>query len=159
LNNKWIATNNGVFVVSSDGSEILANYTTDNSLLPSNEVLYITSNPKTGDFYFGTTKGLAIATTMIVQPSPSYEIKVSPQPFVVPKDNQLLIDGLAMDSEIKILTINGELVRTLNTQSKKTFWDGRDYTGKYVQSGIYLLVAKSLTTKESAVHKIAVINK
>ena len=159
LNNKWIATNNGVFVVSSDGSEILANYTTDNSLLPSNEVLYITSNPKTGDFYFGTTKGLAIATTMIVQPSPSYEIKVSPQPFVVPKDNQLLIDGLAMDSEIKILTINGELVRTLNTQSKKTFWDGKDYTGKYVQSGIYLLVAKSLTTKESAVHKIAVINK
>jgi flagellar hook assembly protein FlgD len=64
-----------------------------------------------------------------------------------------------MDSEIKILTINGELVRTLNTQSKKTFWDGKDYTGKYVQSGIYLLVAKSLTTKESAVHKIAVINK
>jgi len=159
LNNKWIATNNGVFVISPDGSDILANYTTENSLLPSNEVLYITSNPNTGDFYFGTPKGLAIATTMIVQPSPDYQIKVSPQPFIVPKDNLLLIDGLAMDSEIKILTINGELIRTLNTQSKKTFWDGKDYTGSYVQSGIYLLVAKSLTTKQSAVYKIAVINK
>ncbi len=159
LNYKWIATNNGVFIVSPDGSDILANITKDNSPLPSNEVLYINSNSETGDFYFGTSRGLAIATSMIVKPATSYEIKVSPQPFIIPKDELLLIEGLAMDSEIKILTIDGEIVRTLTTQSKKTFWDGKDYSGRYVQSGIYLIVAKSLTTRENSVYKVAVIYK
>ncbi len=159
LNYKWIATNNGIFVISPDGSDILANITKDNSPLPSNEVLYINSNPETGDFYFGTSRGLAIASTMIVKPATSYKIAVSPQPFIIPNDDLLLIDGLAMDSEIKILTVDGEIVRTLTTQSKKTYWDGKDYSGRYVQTGVYLLVAKSLTTRESAVYKVAVIYK
>ncbi|MEJ5285983.1 MAG: hypothetical protein CH6_4093 [Candidatus Kapaibacterium sp.] len=157
LNYKWIATNKGVFVVSPDGSEILLNLTKENSPLLSNEVLYINSNPYTGEFYFGTTKGLAIASSMNVLPAEKYDIAVFPQPFRLPKDQQLLIDGLASESEIKILTIDGEIVRTLSTNSRRTFWDGKDYNGNFVSTGIYLLVAKSLTNRESAVFKIAVI--
>lgn len=157
LNYKWVATNKGVFVISPDGSDILMNLTKDNSPLLSDEILYIKSNPMNGNFYFGTEKGLIVATSMIVQPADNYQISVFPQPLRLPKDQYLLIDGLAMDSEIKILTVNGEIVRTLTTQSKKTLWDGKDYNGNYVSTGVYLLVAKSLTTKESAVFKIAVI--
>ncbi|MCX7909283.1 MAG: hypothetical protein N2560_07190 [Ignavibacteria bacterium] len=157
LNYKWIATNKGVFVVSPDGSEILLNLTKDNSDLLSDEILHIKSNPANGNFYFGTSKGLVVATSMIVQPLDNYDIFVYPQPLHLPKDQHLLIDGLAMDTEIKILTVNGEIVRTILTQSKKTIWDGKDDNGNYVATGIYLLVAKSLTTKESAVYKIAVI--
>ncbi|MGB9771745.1 MAG: two-component regulator propeller domain-containing protein [Candidatus Kapaibacteriota bacterium] len=157
LNYKWIATNKGVFVVSPDGSDILLTLTKDNSPLLSNDVQYITSNPFTGDFYFGTTKGLVIASSMNVQPLDKYEISVFPQPLFLPKQQQLLIDGLAMDSEIKILTIDGEIVRTFTTHSKRTFWDGKDYNGNFVSTGVYIIVAKSQSTKESAVHKIAVI--
>lgn len=157
LNYKWIATNKGVFVVSPDGSDILLNLTKENSPLLSNEVQYITSNSFTGEFYFGSTKGLVVASSMNVLPAEKYQISVFPQPLHLPKDQQLLIDGLAMDSEVKILTVNGEIVRTLTTTSRRTFWDGKDYNGNFVSTGVYLLVAKSLTTKESAVFKIAVI--
>jgi len=157
LNYKWIATNKGVFVVSPDGSEIVQTLTQQNSPLLSDEILYIKSNPMTGEYFFGTTKGLVVASSMFVQPLDNFQISVFPQPLHLPKDQRLIIDGLAMDAEIKILTLSGEIVRTITTKSKKTFWDGKDYNGNYVSTGVYLLVAKSLTTKESAVFKIAVI--
>ncbi len=159
LNYKWIATNKGVFVLSPDASDIVLTLTKENSPILSDEVAYIKSNPADGKYYFGTNKGLVVASSLIVQPSDSYQISIAPQPFTLPQDQYLLIDGLAMDSEIKILTINGEIVRTLFTQSKKTLWDGKDNNGNYVSTGVYLLVAKSLTTKESSVYKIAIIRK
>ncbi len=159
LNFKWVATNKGIYVISPDGSDIIQTLTQENSPLLSNDVLYITSNPQNGNFYFGTNKGLVVATSLNVQPLDNYQISAFPQPFQIPSDQYLLINGLAMDTEIKILTVNGELVRTISTRSQKTLWDGKDYNGDYVSTGVYLLVAKSLTTKESAVFKIAVIRK
>ncbi|MCX7880826.1 MAG: hypothetical protein N2517_09230 [Ignavibacteria bacterium] len=159
LNNKWIATNSGIFVISPDGTEILSKITSENAPLLSDEVLHIKANPKSGTFYFGTNKGLITASTLIVQPDPTYNISLSPQPFDPKFDNYLIIEGLAPDTEIKILTINGEIVRTLNTGSKKVLWDGKDDNGNFVASGIYLLLANSLTTNESSVRKIAVIRR
>ncbi len=159
LNLKWIATNNGIFVLSEDGSEIIQQFNTQNSPLKTNEIRSITSNPTTGSFYFGTKIGLYSASSFNVKPSENYKISVSPQPFVIPDDEYIVIDGLAQDSEIKILTINGEIVRTLTTNSKKIKWDGRDYNNQPVASGVYIIVAKSITTKETGIAKFSVIRK
>ncbi|MFN3269946.1 MAG: two-component regulator propeller domain-containing protein, partial [Candidatus Kapaibacteriota bacterium] len=102
LNYKWIATSKGIFVLSPDASDIVLTLTKENSPILSNDVTYIKSNPADGKYYFGTNKGLVVANSLIVQPLDNYQISVSPQPLYLPQDQYLLIDGLAMDTEIKI---------------------------------------------------------
>lgn len=158
LNNKWIGTTDGIYVLSSDGFELIANFNKNNSPLISNEIISITSNPTTGIFYFGSRYGLVSATSLIVKPLPNYDISIYPSPFYPKKDNYLVIDGLAHETEIKILTINGDFVQNLATSSRKALWDGKNSRGEYVATGIYLISAKSFTNSESAIFKIAVVN-
>lgn len=159
LNNKWIATNNGVYVISSDGSSIIAEINTQNSPLLTDEVMALASNNKNGRIYFGTKKGLNEATSLSVQPLPDYEITCYPQPFDPEKHKQLTIDGLAADSEIRIVTPSGELIRKFQSQGRITLWDGRNQNGELVSNGIYLILASSITSNVSGVGKIAVLRK
>lgn len=159
LNFKWIATNSDVFVLSADGSEIMKSFTTENSPLATDKIYSITSNSVTGDFYFGSPIGLIVAKSLIISPRNNFDITIQPQPFLIPDDETVLIDGLAPETEIKILTIDGEIVRTINTSSRIVVWDGKDDSNNYVGTGVYLLLAKSNITKETAVRKIAVIRK
>lgn len=158
LNNKWVGTAEGVYVLSPDGFDIIANFNKENSPLLSNEILSITSNENNGVFYFGSRNGIVSANSLIIRPLQSFNISVYPLPFSPKKDKFMIIDGLAPQSEIKILTINGEIVNTLSTSSRKLLWDGRTYRGDYVTTGIYLISAKSSTSSESEVFKIAIIN-
>ena len=54
-------------------------------------------------------------------------------------------DNLTNDSEIKIYTITGELVKTVDytTQNGQAQWDGKNDSGKTVASGVYIALIKS----------------
>ena len=58
-NRKWVATNNGAWLVKEDGSAIIRHFTTANSPLPSNVINTIGIVPKTGEVFFGTIEGMA----------------------------------------------------------------------------------------------------
>ncbi|MBS4001641.1 MAG: hypothetical protein KGZ71_14285 [Desulfobulbaceae bacterium] len=158
-NNKWIATSDGVWVVDSDGAEVLAFINSSNSPLPTNEVFALGYDGKFGKMFFSTRFGVYEATTLSVIPADKYEIVCYPQPYDPNVDSEMVIDGLVEYSELKILTTDGSFVRSIVTGSKKTVWDGKDENGNFVNSGIFLVVATSLTTKETAVQKIAVVRK
>jgi len=99
-------------------------------------------------------------TTAFAAPSESAgRLLVYPNPFRVPSDIPLTIDGLARDSQIKILSIDGSLVRSLTTPGGRIgFWDGRNESGTVVASGIYLVIG--YTDDGSAVTgKVAVLRK
>ena len=56
--NMWVGTNTlGVYVLNSDANTILAQYTTDNSSMPSNSILSLARSDK-GVMYIGTAGGL-----------------------------------------------------------------------------------------------------
>lgn len=158
LNNKWIGTSEGIYVLAFDGFEILASFNQNNSPLITNEILSITSNPSSGVFYFGSRHGLVSATSLIIKPSSSFDIRVYPSPFYPKKDKFLVIDGLAGESEVKILTTNGDFVQSIFTSSRKLLWDGKNYRGEFVTSGIYLIAAKSYINSQTAIYKVAIIN-
>ncbi|TAL67904.1 MAG: hypothetical protein EPN82_12530 [Bacteroidetes bacterium] len=158
INNKWIATNNGIWVLNSDGTETITTINKSNSPLVDNAVYSIVIDGETGLAYFGTKKGLCTARTLSVKPLQDYNINCYPQPYNPAKDGYLTIDGLAPDSEIKILTIDGGLVKSLSVTGRKTIWDGTDNSGNYVSSGIYMIIASSATTDGASVGKIAVIS-
>lgn len=159
LDNKWIATSSGIWVFNSDATEILAIINKANSPLPTDDVKSISTNPATGEIFFATRNGLYVAKSMSVAPNENYDISCYPQPFDPNRDSELIIDGLAGASEIRILTTNGELVQSINTNSRKVAWNGLDKSGSPVGNGVYLVVTVSGETKTSSVQKIAVVRK
>ncbi|MBI4536249.1 MAG: hypothetical protein HY708_08215 [Ignavibacteriae bacterium] len=163
LNQKWIGTNEGAILLSGDGTQQLASYTVENTggKLIDNIIRSIAIDPKTGTVYFGTANGLASLTTAAAEPKTSFdELLISPNPFIIPHANQLTIDGLIENSSLKILSIDGRLIRQLQTPGGRIgFWDGKSDEGKDVSSGIYLIVAYSEDGSKVAKTKVAVIRR
>ena len=162
LNQKWVATNEGLLFVNSDGSRLLATYNSDNSPIFSNVITSIAIDENAGIVYVGTEKGLTSFETPFTKPKEAFdELFVYPNPYVVTDgSNFLTIDGLVRDAEIKILTIDGKLVTEFSSPGGRTaFWDGRDENGNLVSSGIYLVVAIDSGGNNTITGKVAVFHK
>jgi flagellar hook assembly protein FlgD len=104
---------------------------------------------------------LASLTTSGAAPRPAFEkLVLSPNPYVVPNQAPLTVDGLVENSSIKILSVDGRLIRALTTPGGRIgFWDGRDENGRDVPSGIYLVIAYSEDGSEVTTGKVAVVRR
>jgi ligand-binding sensor domain-containing protein len=172
VNNKWIGTKEGVFVVNADGTQLVQNPITvpsanpitvssTNKSLLSNDVRTIEIDQKRGIIYFGTEQGLSSLSIAPVQTNRSYsELQIGPNPYILPNDQPLTIRNLIANSTIKILTVNGSLVTQFEAQGGgRAFWDGRDKKGAFVSSGIYFIAAFTENGSQSVIGKVAVIRK
>lgn len=159
LNNKWVGTYQGLFVMSPDGSYLLAQYDSQNSPLPSDDITSLAIDKKSGLVYIGTSFGLSTLTTSSVEPKQEFdEIKTYPSPFKIGLHDYVTFDGLVKNSTIKILSISGKLIIELETPGGRiTSWNGKDESGKFVASGIYLLVAFDEEADKITTSKFAVI--
>ncbi len=161
-NNKWFATDKGLSLLRASGSpwdpKSWVHFVSGNSEsygdnvnhtnLPSEDVRSVFVDDKTGDVYCGTSSGLAILrNNPYTTPLPDLEkVKVGPNPFYLGNtaDNYLYIRNLTSNSQIKILTVNGRLVRTLDSSNSSEVlgsfaqWNGRNQNGRLVSSGVYL---------------------
>ncbi len=158
IDNKWIATASGLWVLDSEGTEVLAIINKSNSPLTTDAIESVSLDDASGRVFIGTKEGLFTAYSLSVAPADNHNISCYPQPFKPQIDSEIVIEGLAGNSDIRILTTNGQLVASIRSAGAKTIWDGKDEFGNYVQTGVYLIVASSETTGASAVHKIAIIN-
>lgn len=157
--NKWVATAEGLFVLDPEGEDVIRTINKDNSPLPTNELYSLEYDENTGKIYIGTDQGMYSLQTSAVKPVESFDVKVFPQPFDNQKDDVLTIEGLAENSDIRIVTVNGELVKKKKVNSRITTWDGRNEFGQKVSPGVYLLYAVSETKDDSQVVKVAIVNK
>jgi hypothetical protein len=158
VDNKWVATNDGVWVLNPDATEVITIINNTNSPLQDNIILSIAGDDVNGKVYIGTNNGLYEVSTLNVQPFANYNIQCYPQPFNLKKDINMVIDGLATNSDVMITTISGKLIKRFSTNSRKILWDGTDELGSLVSSGIYLVYSQSRTGSLSSVQKIAIIN-
>jgi ligand-binding sensor domain-containing protein len=163
LNNKWIGTKQGAAVLSPDGTSILAQYTaasTDGKLLD-DDVASIAIDNESGTVYFGTEKGLSALTTPAITPLRSFEeLTCSPNPYLLPSQVPLTVDGLVQNSTFKVLTVEGKLVREIATPGGRLgFWDGRDAAGNLAATGVYLVVAYSEDGSKVMTGKVAVVRR
>ncbi|MFN3694619.1 MAG: Por secretion system protein, partial [Ignavibacterium sp.] len=152
----------GLVLVSSDGLRVIANLNSKNSPLLDDKIESLAIDEKTGKVFVGTKFGLNTFETPAIKPVDSFAgLTVYPSPFVISDGSQLVtIDGLIRDSEIKILTVSGKLVRKLETPGGRiAFGDGRDDEGNIVNSGIYIVVASDREANSVETGKIAVIRK
>ena len=166
-NNKWFATETGgAKVLLTDNTWLNGNagFTTDNSPLLSDNVTSIAFDPSNGDAFIATLKGISILRTQFADPLESLEsVRTYPSPFIIPATNEMIIDNLADGASIKILDINGDLIRELTAgtgeiKGRQGFWDGRDDENRLVGSGIYLAFVFT-NTELKATAKIAVVRR
>ena len=161
LNQKWVGTTGGAVLFSPDGTQQLASYTVENTggKLIDNDVRSVTVDPVSGTVYFGTAYGLASLTTAAAEPKAEFDkLLPYPNPFRVPSSVPVTIDGLIANSSIKILTVDGTLVREIRTPGGRIgFWDGRDEGGNVVASGVYIVVGYSEDGSQTGTGKVAVI--
>lgn len=163
LDQKWVGTSDGVIVLSPDGTQQVATYTvaSTNGKLIDNDVKSIAIDGGSGTVYFGTLSGLASLTTVSATPRTAFgKLLLSPNPFVIPTNPQVTIDGLVEDATLKILSIDGRLVRQIKSPGGRIgFWDGRDEEGRLVASGVYIVVASAEKDETVAKAKLAVIRR
>lgn len=159
-NRKWIGTSSsGVLLVSDDGSEILQQFTTDNSPMLSNKVLSVCCNPSNNKVYIGTDKGLMEYSSDSEPPAPEYNIYAYPNPVRPEYTGDITIRGLMENSLVKITDSAGNVVRSVRSVGGMATWDGCNYQGEPVKSGVYFIMA-SQNENESpsgAVSKILII--
>lgn len=160
LNQKWVGSNEGLFLLSSDGTQLLATLNSKNSPLLSDKIESLTIDEKTGRVYAGTDAGLTSFDTPAILPVESFNgLNIYPNPFIIKDGNQLAtIDGLIRDTDIKVITISGKLVREFSSPGGRTaFWDGRDDNGNLVNSGVYIVIAFDQEGNSVETGKIAVL--
>jgi ligand-binding sensor domain-containing protein len=166
FNNKWFGTVEGLSILASDDYTWVAHYTTADgpfpSPLPGNVINAITFEPRSGNAYIGTDKGLARLSTPFKATGESVTaVTLWPNPFIIGGGfaGRLNFDMLSMasDTKMKIFTASGQFVRQLSTTEIGSGWDGRNSHGDLVGSGIYLLLAYS-TNGSARTGKVAVVH-
>ncbi len=141
LDRKWIATDKGVSVLSSDLFSILYTFNSSNSPLPEDQVTNMAINRNDGTVYLATKSGISAVKTNAKQPSEDFSnIFVYPNPVITGEGvNQLHIDGLTKNSELNIFTVSGKLIRKIKVLNHPEAWDLKDEHGNLVPSGVYII--------------------
>ena len=140
--------------------EQLENFTAANSPLLSDNIESIAIDHTTGEVFIGTDLGLnsymSDATAVSIEMTKD-DVYAYPNPVVSGYDGLITIVGLTRDADVKILTVNGQLVAQGRSNGGSFTWNGRDSGGKRVASGVYMVATAKSDGSKGTVCKIAVI--
>lgn len=158
---KWIATEqSGIYVVSADGTEIVDQFTSTNSPLPSDRIDAIYCSPTSRSVYIATGGGLMEYGNKV---SPSADemaqLKVYPNPYRPALHGSLTIEGLTDGALVKITTASGATIAQKRAEGGTVIWDGRTTAGNEASSGVYYILASppSGATGKSATGKFVIV--
>ncbi len=161
-NRKWIGTQgDGLYLVSSDGSEILQHYLSSNSYLPGDWIYAVFCDPNSNLVFISTEYGLVEYSSDSSPAESDYSaILAYPNPVRPGYTGGVTITGLMENSLVKITDSAGNLFYSATSESGMVTWDGRNSDGQRVKSGVYFVFASQSDDEGSsgAVTKILVIN-
>ncbi|MBL0336339.1 MAG: hypothetical protein IPP73_13805 [Chitinophagaceae bacterium] len=159
-NRKWIATKNGVFLVSASGEKVIYQFTEDNSPLLNNDVRKIAIDGKTGEVYFATLKGICSFRSTATEGGVKNEnVLVFPNPVPPGYTGTIAIRGLVENAIVKITEPDGRLIYQTRALGGQAVWDGKDYRGNKISSGVYLVLINDGNKQETAATKIVFIQR
>ena len=155
LNNKWIATINGLGILNDLGS-FTDSLTTDNSKLCHDLIWSLIIDEEKGEVWIGTENGLSRFKYPGVSPIRLSEVVSYPNPVVIKTGEEKVSFSIPpYGSKIKIFTTAGEYINEI-TSEHNWKWDLKNRWGKLVSSGIYLFLVYD-EEGNSWVGKMAVI--
>ena len=157
---KWIATKNGAWLISAEGDKIIYRFTEENSPLLSNDVKRIAIDGKTGEIFFATANGICSFRSTATEGGVTNEnVLVFPNPVPPGYGGTIAIRGLVNNAIVKITELDGRLVYQTRALGGQAVWNGRDYKGRKISTGVYLVLVSDDGRKENLATKIIFISK
>jgi ligand-binding sensor domain-containing protein len=157
---KWVATKNGVWLVSATGEKLIYQFTEDNSPLLSSDIKKIAIDGQTGEVYFATLKGIcSFRSTATEGGETNSNVLVFPNPVPPNYTGTIGIRGLVNNAIVKITELNGRLVYQTRALGGQAIWDGRNYKGQKISSGVYLVLISDDEKIAKAAAKIIFLSK
>lgn len=141
LNRKWLATTEqGIYVMSPDGSRMLKHFDVDNSGLPSSRVYSISTSP---------TRAIALTENGIVEFNMSdipeaidYTAVTAAPTFVEPGYTGFVTIGqVDVGACVRITDRDGNVVREFTATGSQVAWDACDDNGERLPTGVYSVYA------------------
>jgi hypothetical protein len=158
-NRKWLGTSgSGAYLLSSDGLKQLKNFNENNSPLFADSVISLSVDNKTGEVWFGTTRGVESYRGDATLGNETFsKVYTFPNPVREDYTGNVTITGLVRDTQIRITDISGNLVYRTVSDGGEATWDLKTYNGKRVSTGVYLVFCTSSDGMQSRVAKMLVI--
>jgi hypothetical protein len=157
-NRKWVGTDDGVWLLSSDAQKIIYRFTRENSPLPSNLIQKISIDKITGDVYIGTEQGTVGYRSTATEGGPEAKnVLIFPNPVPKGFSGTIAIKGIAENSDVRITDINDQLVFKTKALGGQAVWNGKDYKGHRPQSGVYIVFASTADGTQTYAGKIVFI--
>lgn len=157
-NRKWVGTKNGIWLISADGDKIIYQFNTENSPLLHNDVKKLAINPITGEVFIATANGIcSFRSTATEATETAQSVLVFPNPVPPSYQGTIAIRGLTNNALVKIAELNGTLVYQTRSLGGQAIWDGHNYKGQKVASGVYLVIVRDEAGQEKLMTKIVMI--
>lgn len=137
-NNKWIATNNGLYFVSPDATEVYSHFTTDNSDIPSNTIYSVECDTVNNRVYIYTTNGFAEYVANGDAASLNFDDAYAfPNPVEPDFTGMIKIANLMDKTYVTVTDHDGNIVMQMGPVMGSALWDGSGPDGERVPTGVY----------------------
>lgn len=160
-NQKWVGSaSDGIYLVEESGRRVIRHFTTDNSPLTSNQITSLALNSVTGEVFIGTANGLALYQALErdgVRDMDALRVYPNPYSYRMHGDTPVVIEALGDNSTVSIMTVDGRLVARFQTRGGRVEWNGRDFQGNQVATGVYFVVATGNTNNQRARGKVVIV--
>jgi len=141
-NKKWIATDDGLYYVSPDGTEIYNHFTIENSDIPSNKVYSVECDTVNDRVYIFTDYGFAEYVDEGEASALNFDdVYAFPNPVEPDYTGMIKIANLMEDTYVTITDRDGNIVTQMGPVMGRAFWDGSGADGERVATGIYNIYA------------------
>ncbi len=159
-NQKWFATEkSGVFLESPDGLKEIHHFTEGNSPLFSDNVLTLGVKNETGEVFFGTDRGIVSFKGQATEGGDDFgKVYVYPNPVRETYEGDITVTGLASNVNVKITDISGNLVYETQALGGQAIWNGRNFDGERVHTGVYLIFCTNDDGSKTHVTKLLFIH-
>lgn len=157
-NRKWIASATGLYLFDAEGSELVRQFTTANSPLPSATITALHFQDESGLLYVDSPNGMVSYRSDASIPEEKLsKINIFPNPVRPEYQGWVGMKGLVENSVVKITELSGRLVHETRSQGGTASWNLNDYTGRRARGGIYLVLVVAPDGSERLEGKLAII--
>jgi hypothetical protein len=155
-NRKWFGTySSGVYLLNPDGTKQLMKFDITNSPLPSNNIISIAIDDKTGEVFFATEKGIVSYRGDATEGGDKCEdYYVYPNPVTADYTGPVAISGLINNADVRIADVSGNIVYHTKANGGLAVWNGNNFDGNRAQTGVYVVYVTNEDGTESCVTKM-----
>ena len=158
-NRKWMGTDNGLWLFNPEGDKLIRHFNTSNSPMPSNKVLSVAVEHTSGEVFVATDAGVAsYRAEATITEGKAECATVFPNPVRKNYTGLIGVSGLPNNANVRITDVAGMLVYKTKATGGTLAWDARDYNGKRVKAGVYLVMSASDDGTQTCISKIAVLD-